>query len=208
MTREQLSVLLEAVPQPALVFDAAGIVIARNQAAVKLGWSSMASSAPDVEVQSLGDGWSLARRSLPGDRAAQTRENATYPADIDTLARGIVHEIRNPLAAILTGVKLVQDDPQVADETAMLLDVIRKESLRINDILSAFSDYVKPRTPRLAFFDLTLAARAVVARLRQEELLPAVLVIEDKLESPLMVWGDEDHFRSCLLYTSPSPRDS
>lgn len=196
MKTAQLVALLDALSEPALICDEAGVVIARNRAALDVGWEKPDWDDPGIESRDLGDGWRLAQHKIPRVVASPA---TTCPADIDTLAQGIVHEIRNPLAAILTGAKLVQDDPQVAEETAMLLGVIRKESLRINDILSAFASYVKPPPPHPARFDLAQVARETVEELRREEVLSPDIIVEDALEPPLLVWADEAHFRSALF---------
>jgi len=204
MTTQQLSTLLEVLPEPSLICDGTGAVIARNRAAQESEWAEPIWPAANVEIQSLGEGWYLARRkaspNTAPETAAQATASAAYPADIDTLARGIVHEIRNPLSAILTGAKLVQDDPQVAEETAMLLGVIRKESLRINDILSAFSDYVKPSPARLDVLDMAQAARETIEELRRDGILVPSVTVEDNLESPLNAWADEAHFHKALVH--------
>ncbi|HVF10654.1 MAG TPA: PAS domain-containing sensor histidine kinase [Abditibacteriaceae bacterium] len=211
MTTTQLRALLEALPEAVRVYDGTGAVVAQNQAALHSSWL-----AAGTESLDLGDGWRLSRhKPVPPDSrsslvqtAPETMEAATHPVDIDILAQGIVHEIRNPLAAILTGVRLVQDDLHGAEETAMLLGVIRKESLRINDILSAFATYVKPPPPHPANFDLAQVARETIEELRREEILSPAVVVEDALEPPLMVWADEAHFRSALFHILQNAADA
>ena len=68
--------------------------------------------------------------------------------------RGLVHELRNPLSAVLTASSLVQGGADADEETTMLLDVIQKEARRMNRILTEFSHFVKPPTPQIETFDL------------------------------------------------------
>lgn len=123
------------------------------------------------------------------------------PIELQTLSRGIVHELRNPLAAIVTAAGLIQDDRESSEETEMLLGVIRKESHRMNRILSEFAAYVKPRPPQPAPFDLVEAvkqeARGILGE-RQEML--GQIEVEDLLPQRLRVRGDEEHLRDVVRH--------
>lgn len=132
----------------------------------------------------------IERRALP--RATER------PIEIQVLSRGITHELRNPLAAILTAVSLVQDDPGMSEETLMLLGVVRKESMRMNRILTEFSAYVKPRPPQPKSFDLASAVRTVMNQMDRGTLEDAGIAIEDALPDALPAFADEEHIQQVL----------
>lgn len=68
---------------------------------------------------------------------------------IGKMAAGVAHEIRNPLAAISGSIQVLRE-LLPADETAVALaEIVEKESLRLNDTISAFLTYAKPGTPTL-----------------------------------------------------------
>ena len=123
------------------------------------------------------------------------------PIEVQTLSRGVVHELRNPLAAIVTAAGLLQDDPSASEETLMLLGVIRKESHRMNRILTEFSAYVKPRPPQPAPFDLSGAvrqeARGLLKEIGQSE---PVVEVEDLMPPHLLVLADEEHLREVVRH--------
>jgi len=185
---------------------------------------------PQVRERSLLHGWSLqARPAVQPGQAALHSEMCTdcqdalarsapaghfpdahpngagsvgdKPIELQTLSRGIVHELRNPLAAIVTAAGLIQDEVGSSEETVMLLGVIRKESHRMNRILSEFAAYVKPRPPQPAPFDLAEAvqqeARDVLGE-REEMLGP--IEIEDLLPTRLHVQADEEHLRDVVRH--------
>ena len=123
------------------------------------------------------------------------------PIELQTLSRGIVHELRNPLAAIVTAAGLIQDDRDSSEETEMLLGVIRKESHRMNRILSEFAAYVKPRPPQPAPFDLVEAVKQEAHGIlgeRQEML--GQIEVEDLLPQRLRVRADEEHLRDVVRH--------
>ncbi len=133
--------------------------------------------------------------------ASVSPNRAEKSIELQTLSRGIVHELRNPLAAIVTAAGLIEDDVDSSEETLMLLGVIRKESHRMNRILSEFAAYVKPRPPQVAPFDLVEAvqqeARDILSE-REEMLGP--IEIEDLLPPRLHVHADEEHLRDVVRH--------
>lgn len=126
---------------------------------------------------------------------------AEKPIEVQTLSRGVAHELRNPLAAIVTAAGLLQDDPNASEETLMLLGVIRKESHRMNRILTEFSAYVKPRPPQPAPFNIAEAVRQEARDLLQERRDGvAPIEIEDRLPPSLHVLADEEHLREVVRH--------
>ena len=132
-----------------------------------------------------------------------------FDIDVPAMMRGLVHELRNPLAAILTASTLLESvivpapdnreennantqNPNGFDEeSAMLLSVVAKEARRMNAILTEFSHFVKPPTPHIETFDLAKLVRAEVASLRKDA--PArwqKIEIADHLPPILEVRGD------------------
>jgi signal transduction histidine kinase len=62
-------------------------------------------------------------------------------AAVGELAASIAHEIRNPLAAIANSVDMLRDDLPVRGDQRRLMDVVVKESERLNRILDDFLEY-------------------------------------------------------------------
>ncbi len=82
---------------------------------------------------------------------------------IGQLAASLAHEIRNPLASI-EGATNIIDSPQTSDEVrAGSLNVIRKESRRLNRLLTNLLDFARPRPPEFQPVDLGRLIDSVVA---------------------------------------------
>lgn len=126
--------------------------------------------------------------------------------EMEMLLRGLLHELRNPLSSILTAAALLQDSPpgtpavDVDDESQMLLDVVKKESLRLNYILTEFADYIKLPLPTFKGFDLAQAARTAVHELQREEVLAPPIEVHDQLPATCEAWGDESQVRLALTH--------
>lgn len=191
----QLGLLLELLPGAARLENPSDEVVAQNHAAVEVAAIKLPplSAPPQWEISDLGGGYHLHFIQM-GARCNANPEH--LPDDINALVRGMAHEIRNPLSAILTAVDLVQDAPGVDEETALLLDVVRKEARRMNRILTEFGAYVKPPNPQPDAFDLMHAARNAVETLRRER--DSELSFQDDLPAQAMVCADETQIRQAL----------
>jgi two-component system sensor histidine kinase PilS (NtrC family) len=73
---------------------------------------------------------------------------------VGRLASGIAHEIRNPLSSIVGSVKMLARVSELADEQRTLVEIVTRESERLNDIISDFLNYTRERTYKFAIADL------------------------------------------------------
>ena len=94
------------------------------------------------------------------DLTDQRRREAEYRAKdrmaaLGHLSAGIAHEIRNPLASIAGSVKLLQRLAQLDEDQAKLMDIVSRESERLNKLVSDFLIY--SREQRFEFREVDLA---------------------------------------------------
>ncbi len=62
-------------------------------------------------------------------------------ATLGRMAAGIAHEIRNPLASISGSVKLLQSVAEMNDDQARLINIVSRESARLDKLVSDFLVY-------------------------------------------------------------------
>ena len=67
-------------------------------------------------------------------------------AAVGRLAAGIAHEIRNPLASIAGSIKVLSQISPFNDEQRTLVDIIIRESSRLNSIISDFLAYSREKS--------------------------------------------------------------
>jgi signal transduction histidine kinase len=126
-----------------------------------------------------------------------------FNIDVQGLMRGLVHELRNPLSAILTAASLLGESATLKqsvlldEESVMLLDVVNKEAKRMNSILSEFSYFVKPPVSNAEPFDVAQTLRNIVAQLCEEGTLVGVK-IRDYLPESLTIFADENQIKVAL----------
>lgn len=70
-------------------------------------------------------------------------------ATLGHMAARIAHEIRNPLASITGSAQMLGDMNDASDDDRQLLGLIRRESERLDRILTEFLDFSRPRSPSI-----------------------------------------------------------
>jgi two-component system sensor histidine kinase PilS (NtrC family) len=69
-------------------------------------------------------------------------------AALGKLAAGIAHEIRNPLASISGSIQLLRDDLRLGGEDLRLLEIVLRETERLNALITDFLLFAKPAGER------------------------------------------------------------
>ena len=75
-------------------------------------------------------------------------------AAVGRLAAGIAHEIRNPLASIAGSVQMLARLAALTDEQKQLVDIVTRESNRLNAIITDFLAYSREKSYKFARADL------------------------------------------------------
>lgn len=65
-------------------------------------------------------------------------------AALGELAAGIAHEIRNPLASIKGSVQMLRTSLKLEEDDQKLMDIVIRESTRLNNIITDFLVYARP----------------------------------------------------------------
>jgi two-component system, NtrC family, sensor histidine kinase PilS len=77
-------------------------------------------------------------------------------AAVGRLAAAIAHEIRNPLTSIAGSVSMLSGVPEMNEEHRRLLDIVTRESQRLNGIITDFLAYSRTKQYHFAKADLIL----------------------------------------------------
>jgi len=91
-------------------------------------------------------------------------------AAVGELSAGIAHEIRNPLASIRGSVEMLASELAVEGENRHLMDLIQKESERLNRIIEDFLEYarLRPQSPRRNHLRVLLEELCTMLRRRDD----------------------------------------
>jgi two-component system sensor histidine kinase PilS (NtrC family) len=77
-------------------------------------------------------------------------------AAVGRLAAGIAHEIRNPLASIAGSIKMLPQISPFNEEQRTLVEIITRESTRLNNIITDFLAYSREKSYKFSRTDLLL----------------------------------------------------
>jgi two-component system sensor histidine kinase PilS (NtrC family) len=75
-------------------------------------------------------------------------------AAVGEMAAGIAHEIRNPLASMSGSIQILRQELPLTDEQAQLMDIVLRESERLNDTIRSFLAYARPQRFSIARLDI------------------------------------------------------
>jgi len=87
-------------------------------------------------------------------------------AAMGKMAAGIAHEIRNPLAAMRGSIQVLRSELDLSEDQAQLMQIVLRESDRLDKIVSDFLAYARPSPAKLAEFDLVNWIKETVALIR------------------------------------------
>ena len=120
-------------------------------------------------------------------------------AAVGEMAAGIAHEIRNPLASMSGSIQVLRQELPLTSEQALLMDIVLRESERLNDIIRSFLAYARPQRVAVTRVDLRQAVSDTAVLLRNSALVGDGHRIEvDAPESPVWCDADEGQIRQVV----------
>jgi two-component system, NtrC family, sensor histidine kinase PilS len=87
-------------------------------------------------------------------------------AAIGEMAAGIAHEIRNPLASMSGSIQILRHELPLSAEQEQLMDIVLRESERLNNTIRSFLAYARPQRCAVARLDVRRALNEAALLLR------------------------------------------
>jgi two-component system sensor histidine kinase PilS (NtrC family) len=112
-------------------------------------------------------------------------------AAVGEMAAGIAHEIRNPLAAMSGSMQVLRQELPLSEEQAQLMDIVLRESDRLNDTIRSFLAYARPQKLSLTRLDIAKVVQDAATLLRNSSEAHVDHVVEVRVP-PDPVWYDAD----------------
>jgi two-component system sensor histidine kinase PilS (NtrC family) len=115
------------------------------------------------------------------------------------MAAGIAHEIRNPLASMSGSIQVLRQELPLSEEQAQLMDIVLKESERLNHTIRSFLAYARPQRFAVARLDVGNVVQNAALLLRNGADVRAGHVIDvDVPSEPVVYEADENQIRQIL----------
>ena len=116
------------------------------------------------------------------------------------ISAGLAHEIRTPLGAIITGVKLLEKGGQDEEERELVFGLLNRETARLERKLSEFLAYAKPRLPHRVKTHLPDLFEEIAAVLSTDRQRLGEVSIRLSIQAGLSDWPlDADQIKEALL---------
>jgi len=120
-------------------------------------------------------------------------------AAVGEMAAGIAHELRNPLASMSGSIQVLRQELPLNDEQTQLMDIVLKESDRLNDTIRSFLAYARPQKVILARLDVRRIVEDTATLLRNGADVGAHHVVAvDVPDAPVWYEADEHQIRQIV----------
>lgn len=130
------------------------------------------------------------------ERTAQMRQRL---AAVGEMAAGIAHEIRNPLASMSGAIQVLRGELPLSTEQAQLMDIVLRESDRLNGTIRSFLTYARPSPVAVARIDVRRAVEDTAKLLRTSpELSEHHHVALTVPETPVWLDADENQLKQIM----------
>lgn len=130
------------------------------------------------------------------ERDARRRQRL---AAVGEMAAGIAHEIRNPLASMRGSIQVLRSELSLSREQASLMDIVLRESDRLNETIGSFLAYARPQAAVPRPVDLLRLLQEAASLLRNSpECRPEHRIDVDGPPAGLVVDADEHQIRQVV----------
>jgi two-component system sensor histidine kinase PilS (NtrC family) len=83
-------------------------------------------------------------------------------AAVGKFSAGLAHEIRNPLASLSGSIQVLKETLEIDEQQQRLMNIVLKETERVNDIVTDFLSYSQPRKSKPTVIDLTQLLQDII----------------------------------------------
>ncbi len=112
-------------------------------------------------------------------------------AAVGRVAAGLAHEIRNPLGAMRGAIQVMQSQTPPESTQAQLMEIIMRESDRLNKIITNFLTYARPRVNNFSEVDIREAMNDTFTLLKHSPDIKENHLLECQLpETPVNISAD------------------
>src|SRR5579871_2758943 len=135
-------------------------------------------------VQRIGDEIEMSRRLSASSR----------------LTRGVAHEVKNPINAIVLHLQLLQNKlAKTEPDTRRHIDIIDNEIHRLDRVVQTLVDFTRPRDLHLEEFDLRRILDDVTLLAGPDAAQHGVSIVRDLPANPVLVRVDVDLIKQAML---------
>ena len=116
-------------------------------------------------------------------------------ATIGSLAAGIAHEIRNPLASLSGSIQVLRNDLDLKGDNQRLMDIVLREAERLNTIITEFLEYARPKASSMETIPLAALVDETIMLLRNNRDFHEDIKITCDVDTSVIMNADPQRMR-------------
>jgi signal transduction histidine kinase len=116
-------------------------------------------------------------------------------ATVGSLAAGIAHEIRNPLASLSGAIQVLQGELDLKVDNKHLMDIVVRETDRLNSIITEFLEYARIKTAQNDRVELLPVLDETIMLLKNSRDFAADIRISHTVDRHVVIHGDAQRLR-------------
>jgi two-component system, NtrC family, sensor histidine kinase HydH len=121
-------------------------------------------------------------------------------AVLGEISAGLAHEIRTPLGAIITGIRLLEKGEQAPEERELVFALLKRETGRLERKVREFLSYARVRLPQVKATRVVSLLKEVRSILTTDCALLGDVVLEIKAAAEVGTWSmDAEQIKEVLL---------
>jgi len=112
-----------------------------------------------------------------------------------SLAAGIAHEIRNPLASLSGSIQVLQGELDLHGDNKHLMDIVVRETDRLNSIITEFLEYARLKNAQNERVELLPILDETIMLLKNCRACSCDIRISHAIEPDILLQGDGQRLR-------------
>jgi two-component system sensor histidine kinase PilS (NtrC family) len=120
-------------------------------------------------------------------------------AAVGKFSAGLAHEIRNPLASLSGSIQVLQETLEIDEEQQRLMNIVLKETERVNDIVTDFLTYSQPRKGKTTVIDLTQLLQDIITLMKNSnEYDPSINIQFEAPQDHIIIQSEESQVKQMI----------
>ncbi len=116
-------------------------------------------------------------------------------ATVGSLAAGIAHEIRNPLASLSGSIQVLQGELALQGDNKHLMDIVVRETDRLNTIIMEFLEYARLKNAQNDYIELSPVLDETIMLLKNCKEYSGNIRITQQVDPRAVIKGDSQRIR-------------
>jgi two-component system sensor histidine kinase PilS (NtrC family) len=116
-------------------------------------------------------------------------------ATVGSLAAGIAHEIRNPLASLSGSIQILQGELALQGDNKHLMDIVVRETDRLNTIIMEFLEYARLKNAQNDYIELSSVLEETIMLLKNCREYSGSIRITEQVDPHAVIKGDSQRIR-------------